>query len=445
MAFGRKKPRKNVLIVPNAKVGDLIEAWPETLDVLLQMGFEPLRNPIARRTVAKLFTLEQAAAFKSMPIETLLHQLKVAIGQAKPEDGPALPSTPTSSMATRTSPVGLPIAGPAGPVAGPGDTDVPELDGDVRVLGLVPCPVRGILVEAFDRFAGKLTASSGKRIAWWMAGEGTAIGDVRAWLDGIHQRGDVDRIPDVMVSVGTELFLYPQYGSYARSGLFGAFPGRGYSRPDLAPLEDPNGVLGLLFVGLFTLVCRPDRLPNRELPTSWLDLADPGFEGEVGFPSLHLPIVPDLMAALHDLMGETGFQRFAANLGATMHPAQASPRVKKADVPGVVILPTIFSRQSEFSAGGVEVVPEEGAIGVPAYVAVREGAPPEAHDVANFLCSDAFLKPCWEHGDFLPNHAGIEAELPKGRIVARSWEALAQGDPGAESDRLLKMMEGGLA
>jgi hypothetical protein len=453
MAFGRKKTRQVVPINGESRVGDVIEAWPETLSVLLDLGFEPLRNPIARKTVARLFTVRQAASFKSVEVADLVHTLRVAIGQEEPTDrtlkssqvadtGTSMPPLPGSASAGRLGVV-QPAAAGHGPdhVCGPGESDIPELDGDIRVIGLVPCPVRGILVEAFDRFAGQMTVDTGKRIAWWLAGEGTAIGDTREWLDGIHKRNEPERLPDVLVMVGTELFCYPKYGGLARSGVYGPFPGERHPRPDLAPLEDPDGVLGLLFVGLFTMICRPERLPGGRLPTSWRDLADPALVGEVGFPSLHLPIVPDLMAVLHAELGEDDFVRFARNLGATMHPAQAAPRAHKQDIPGITIVPTLFSQSGEV-IGGVEVIPEEGPIAVPAYGAVRRDACPEAAQVASFLASEAFLAPCWEHGQFLPNHSGVEAALPRGTALSRPWETVRGAAPGAESDRLLAILEG---
>lgn len=448
MAFGRKKPRRVVPINGESKVGDVIEAWPETLSVLLDLGFEPLRSPIARKTVARLFTIRQAAAFKSVEVADLVHTLRVAIGQEEPTERTLRPGSLGVSSGT-TPPVtgGLNVIQPASAAqvhgnhaCGPGETDIPELDGDVRIVGMVPCPVRGILVEAFDQFAGQLTVSSGKRIAWWIGGEGTAIGDTRGWLEGIRVRNEPDRLPDVLAMVGTELFFYPRYGSIARSEVYGPFPGVQHRRPDLTPLEDPEGVLGLLFVALFTMICRPDRLPGGRLPTSWHDLADPALEGEVGVPSLNLPIVPDLMTVIHAELGEEAFGRFARNLGATMHPAQASPRARRQNVPGVTIVPTIFSQVGE-AVGGVEVVPEEGAIAVPAYAAVRRDAPAEAAQVATFLASKAFLGPCWEHGLFLPNHNGIDAPLPRGTALSRPWDSVFRSEAQGESERLLALLD----
>ena len=53
----------SLLIGPETTVGAMIEAYPELESVLVEMApaFAKLRNPVVRRTVAKVATLEQAA------------------------------------------------------------------------------------------------------------------------------------------------------------------------------------------------------------------------------------------------------------------------------------------------------------------------------------------------------------------------------------------------
>lgn len=427
MGIGRKARREAVPIDPDAKVADVVEAWPEALDVLLEMGFAPLRNPIARKTIGRVFSLRQAAAFRGVDLAEMLRRLRAATGQAPSAEAPK--GTPQSG----------PTPEPAPPLANP--DAVPELEGDVRILGLVPCPVRGPLTERFDAFARDLGSRSGKSVAWWLAGEGVAAPEVRRWLADVAATGETHRLPDVFLSVGTELFFHETFGRFGSNGAFQRFPVACDARPELAGLEDPHGVLGVPFAVLFTWACRPDRLPGGRLPRRWSDLAAPAFRGEVGLPTLKLPIVPDLLAALHGHLGDEGFAGLAANLASTMHPAQAAPRARRGDVPGVVVLPLLFGDMSA-ATGGVSVVPEDGAIAVSAYVAVRDGAPPEAHEVAAFLCSETFLRPLWDNGKFLPNCRAIDAPIPGGKVITRDWGVLHSGDAEDYTRRLMALVGG---
>lgn len=50
-------------------VAAIIAAHPEALDVLIQGGFGPLANPVARRTLAHTVTLAQAFRIRSLSAE----------------------------------------------------------------------------------------------------------------------------------------------------------------------------------------------------------------------------------------------------------------------------------------------------------------------------------------------------------------------------------------
>ncbi len=60
------------------KVGQVIEWFPETLDVLLAKGFTPLANPILRRTIARAVSLRMAASQQNLDLECLLTELNAA-------------------------------------------------------------------------------------------------------------------------------------------------------------------------------------------------------------------------------------------------------------------------------------------------------------------------------------------------------------------------------
>ncbi len=70
-------------ITPQTKVGALLEAYPGIEEVLIQWSpaFSKLKNPILRRTVAKVATLEQAARIGGVPVRELVLKLRDATGQ----------------------------------------------------------------------------------------------------------------------------------------------------------------------------------------------------------------------------------------------------------------------------------------------------------------------------------------------------------------------------
>ena len=72
-----------MIISPETKVGDLLDAYPEAEAALIAIApkFKALKNPVLRRTVAKVATLEQAARVADMPVNDLVRSLRRVLGQ----------------------------------------------------------------------------------------------------------------------------------------------------------------------------------------------------------------------------------------------------------------------------------------------------------------------------------------------------------------------------
>jgi hypothetical protein len=73
----------NLIITPKTKVLQLIEAYPHLEAVLINYvpAFEKLKNPLLRKTVAKVATLQQAAAIGKVKVEDLINHLRKEVGQ----------------------------------------------------------------------------------------------------------------------------------------------------------------------------------------------------------------------------------------------------------------------------------------------------------------------------------------------------------------------------
>ncbi len=71
------------MITPEMKVGTLLDTFPELESVLVEMApaFKKLQNPILRKTVAKVATLEKAAGMANIPVRDLIIKLRTVIGQ----------------------------------------------------------------------------------------------------------------------------------------------------------------------------------------------------------------------------------------------------------------------------------------------------------------------------------------------------------------------------
>jgi len=80
--------QKSLLITPKTRVGELLDTYPELEPVLMDLApaFKKLQNPVLRKTVGKVATLQQAAAIGNMSLSEIINTLRMEVGQALFDD-----------------------------------------------------------------------------------------------------------------------------------------------------------------------------------------------------------------------------------------------------------------------------------------------------------------------------------------------------------------------
>ncbi len=73
----------NLIITPKTRIYDLLEAYPQLEEVLIGEApqFRKLKNPVLRKTIAKVTTLAQAAVVGGLKVEKLILKLRKEVGQ----------------------------------------------------------------------------------------------------------------------------------------------------------------------------------------------------------------------------------------------------------------------------------------------------------------------------------------------------------------------------
>ena len=81
--------KEKLIITPKTKVLELIETYPQLEDVLIKYvpAFSKLKNPLLRRTVAKIATLQQAASIGNVKTGDLINLLRKEVGQVLLDSG----------------------------------------------------------------------------------------------------------------------------------------------------------------------------------------------------------------------------------------------------------------------------------------------------------------------------------------------------------------------
>ena len=74
---------QSLLITPKTRVLELIKNYPQLEEVLISYvpAFEKLKNPVLRKTVAGVATLQHAASIANIRVEDLINRLRKEVGQ----------------------------------------------------------------------------------------------------------------------------------------------------------------------------------------------------------------------------------------------------------------------------------------------------------------------------------------------------------------------------
>ena len=74
---------KKLIITPKTRVGELLDFYPELEPVLMGLSpaFNKLKNPLLRKTVAKVATLQQTASLGNIPVTVVINTLRSEVGQ----------------------------------------------------------------------------------------------------------------------------------------------------------------------------------------------------------------------------------------------------------------------------------------------------------------------------------------------------------------------------
>jgi len=76
-----------IIISPKTRVGELLDTYPGLEPVLMEMSsaFEKLKNPVLRKTVARVATLQQVAAVGGLNVDEMVNRLRKEVGQIAAE------------------------------------------------------------------------------------------------------------------------------------------------------------------------------------------------------------------------------------------------------------------------------------------------------------------------------------------------------------------------
>ena len=380
---------KNHAITAEMSLLEVTEEFPATLDVFLANGFSQMANPEKRRAQGARITLGQALALKGKSPEAFISLLNKAVDAA-------------------AAPADLTLA-----EADPGEEIFPRT-GDIRVAGLLPCPVRIPLLEAFEQVKQEVEAEGGLQVGVRLAAASVGADALNAGMQAMRDEGD---LPDVFLSAGFEAFFDRR--NMARFKERGVFTDLSWPQHNalLAPYElrDPAGHYSLLgVVPAVFLVDRTQLAEGQAPPRNWGELLDPALAGRVALPVGDFDLFNGILLTVFKHFGEAGVTALGRNLQQGLHPSQAAGRfaARSGQGPLVSVIPFFFSRMAALNPHAEIVWPEDGAIISPIFMLLKAAAPAGARRLASFFASREVGEILAHKGLFPSCHPEVENPVP---------------------------------
>ena len=399
----------------NMTIKDILAQWPETLDVFIANGFDNFRDEKQRNAVAPFLTLERAVQMKNYDLDnfmTLLH------------DQIALNSHQADITMKKTE----------------------HSNGDVRVAGLLPCPVRLPLLESFDAFIESYTRETGRRVSYKLEAAAVGADWIAEHISGIE---DPDHLPDIFVSAGFETFFdHKTIGRFKNQGIFTDICTTRVNR-DFAHLDmrDPKGDYSIIAAVAAVFMINHDVRGDLPIPRRWSDLLEPEFAQQVALPVGDFDLFNAILLAIHKEFGEEGVKKLGRCMLKSMHPSQMVKNAKRVTEakPYVTIMPYFFTKMARMVPGLEIIWPDDGAVVSPVFMLSKRSSLDKTRPIAEFFNSRAVGEILSHKGLFPSLHPEVDNKLEGDHPWKWiGWDYIYQHDIGALLHHTNKIFEDAL-
>lgn len=382
------------------KVYDITEKYPETIDVFVSSGFEQLANEKMRKALGKTISLEMACKSKKINIELFEKKLIETIEQNRTSEDKGLI-----------------------------DRGIKE-DADIRIEGILPCPVKLPLYESFEKWLDK------KDFPFILDYElKVASGGVDWIKDKIENIENEEKLADIFLSAGFDLFFDKHLmGKYKEKGVFKDFTSSKINKDfnnEYIDLKDPMGQYGVIGVVPAVFLVNKEEIGDREYPRTWEDLFKEEFEGEVSLPVGDFDLFNAILLNIYKKYGEDGLRKLGKSFMRNMHPSEMVKSYRKKDKPTITIMPYFFTKMVTGKGPMVPIWPEDGAIISPIFLLSKSSKEEKVKPFVDYFASKEVGEILSNNGRFPSTNPEVDNELDDNqRFMWLGWDYINNHDIG---------------
>ena len=401
------------------KVYDITEKYPETIDIFVANGFEQLGNETMRKIMGKTISLEMALMSKKLNVELFENKLIEAIEQARVSVDSALIAPEKTT------------------------------GGDIKIEGILPCPVRIPLLEGFNAWMDENKDSFDFKVDYELKSANLGVD----WIKDRIESDNEDSLSDLFMSAGFDLFFDKKLmGKFKSRGVFEDNSGLEKLNSDFdndeIDLKDPQKQYSIIGVVPAVLMVNIEELNGREMPTSWADLLKPEFEDSVSLPMRDFDLFNAILLNIYKVHGEDGVRKLGKSLLRSMSPAEMlKSHIKKNDSgkPTVTIMPYFFSKMVSGTGAMRPVWPSDGAIISPIFLLAKKSTKEMTKPFVDFFFSREVGEILSTNGKFPSTNPEIDNQLTEDqKFMWLGWDFINSNDIGSLIRKCEKLFHEGI-
>lgn len=391
----------------NDKIYDIVEKNPKALDFLIANGFEQFKDKDMFEKMSKNVSLSMALKLKKMNVD-IFEERMVSFFEGESES------------------VDRDLLGKM------------KKKADVNIEGVLPCPIRIPLLEGFEEWLKENKESFGFTIEYDLKSANMGLD----WIKEQVQTKDVNKIPDILMSAGFDLFFDKNLmGQFMEKGVFEAstdIMNEDFSN-EYIDLRDPKKRYLITGVVPAVFLVNKKELNGRKIPKTWKELLSGEFEDSVAVPMGDLDLFNALVVTLYKEYGMDGISSLAKAYMKNLHPAQMVKEKSKnnSQTPAVSIIPYFFTQMIN-SEEQVAVWPEDGAVISPIFMIAKKDKKEMLKPIIDFFMSPEIGKIFSANGKFPSTNVEVDNGLSENqKFKWVGWDFIENNDIGT----LLKKLE----
>jgi ABC-type Fe3+ transport system, periplasmic component len=384
---------------------DITEKYPEVIDILSEHGFENLNNDMLRKTLGKTITLKKALNMKKINVELFEQKIVDFIEESKSKG-----------------------------IWGGADCSNNK-EGDIKIKGILPCPVRVPIIELFEKRMTEIEKEYGITTDYKLQSASMGID----WMKAEILKAETEKeISDIYLSAGFDLFFDKEFmGKFKDLNTFEDMSG--YEKlnevfeNEQISLRDPLGQYSIIGVVPAIFTVNKEILGDRKFPESWKDLLSEDFRESIALPMKDLDLFNAILLHIYKEYGEDGVRSLGQNLFGSMHPSRMVKTGSKGNqnVPAITVMPYFFSSMIPKEGNIVVVWPKDGAIISPIFLLTKSSKKAELKVLAELFFGEEFGNILSGGGKFPVTNPKVDNDFSKDKkFMWIGWEYINREDIG---------------